>query len=251
VKSILSLIIIFLFCLFATSFSGAAVHKWVDEKGRTWLTDYPVSKAAKKRAHGTGNAAGQPRTDESAAGANPEGQQAGQQNNSGALFPFPLTEDIIKQLPGFARGDGNTSVSGNMVAMMSGIVIFVVLALYIYISLCLYLIAKKIDVPNPWLAWVPLADLWTFVASAGKEWWWLPIMAALIALSLIPYIGFIFILLNIAAAIYLWICITENVGKNKWLGLLMIVPVVNLIFPAILAFSKHENYPSEMTINQN
>ena len=246
-KALLSLIIIFLFCLF-TSSSSAAVHKWVDEKGRTWITDYPVSKAAKKQAQGTGNSAGKARTGESSSGANPEGEQAGQQKDGGRFFPLP--EDIIKKIPGFPQGGGIPVAPWNMLVMMSGIVIFVALAIYIYFSLCLYLIAKKTDVPNPWLAWVPLADIWIFVAAAGKEWWWLAIMAALIALSLIPYIGVIFILLNIAAAIYLWICITENVGKNKWLGLLMIVPVVNLIFPAILAFSKHDNYPSDMTVNQ-
>jgi hypothetical protein len=99
------------------------------------------------------------------------------------------------------------------------------------------------------MAWIPLVNLWTFVAAAGREWWWLAIIAALGALSLISGVGIIFGLLNLAAIIYLWICITENVGKNKWLGLLMLVPIVNLIFPAILAFSKQKNYssPSDMT----
>jgi hypothetical protein len=35
-------------------------------------------------------------------------------------------------------------------------------------------------------------------------------------------------------------CICENLGRNKWLGLLILVPIVSLILPGILAFSKNE-----------
>jgi hypothetical protein len=132
---------------------------------------------------------------------------------------------------------------GNIAAMLSGVVLLIGLAVYIFVALCLYLIAKKTGVPHPWMAWIPVVNLWTFVAAAGREWWWLAIIACLSVLSLMPGIGIIFSLLSMAAIIYLWICITENLGKNKWLGLLMLVPIVNLIFPAILAFSKQEDYP--------
>ena len=36
-------------------------------------------------------------------------------------------------------------------------------------------------------------------------------------------------------------CISENLGKDKWLGLLMLVPIANLIYLGILAFSKQDS----------
>jgi hypothetical protein len=108
-----------------------------------------------------------------------------------------------------------------------GIMIYLIaFTLYIFTSLCLFLIAKKLNVPAPWTAWIPIIQVWTFVASAGKAWWW-------ILLLLVPIV-------NTIVGIYLWICITENLGRNKWLGLLMLLPVINLVLLGILAFSKTE-----------
>lgn len=99
-----------------------------------------------------------------------------------------------------------------------------VIAFYIYFSLCLFSIANKLNVPSPWIAWIPIVSIWTIVSAAGKPWWW-------ILLLFVPII-------NIFIGIYLWICITENLGKNKLLGLLMLVPILNLIFLGFLAFSR-------------
>lgn len=116
---------------------------------------------------------------------------------------------------------------GLLLGLMAGfgmIMLVIVLALYIFCSLCLFLIAKKLNVSAPWTAWVPLVNLWTVVTAAGKPWWW-------ILLMFIPIIGpFI--------GVYLWICITENLGRNKWLGLLLLVPIAGFVWMGILAFSK-------------
>lgn len=114
-------------------------------------------------------------------------------------------------------------------ALMAGLgmVFLTVLAvLYIYGSLCLYLIAKKLDVQAAWTAWVPIVQVWAFLGSAGKSLVW-------VLLLLVP-------LVNAIVGAYLWMCITENLGKNKWLGLLMLVPIANLVFLGILAFSARE-----------
>lgn len=97
---------------------------------------------------------------------------------------------------------------------------------YLYFSLCFFLMAKKLDIPAPWLAFIPIVQIWTFVAVAGKPWWW-------ILLLFIPIVGAIL-------GIYLWMCISENMGKNKWLGLLILVPIINFILPGYLAFSRSE-----------
>jgi len=45
-------------------------------------------------------------------------------------------------------------------------------------------------------------------------------------------------LLVLAFWAYLWIRITGKTGNNQWLGLLMIIPIVNLVFMIWLAFSE-------------
>ena len=106
--------------------------------------------------------------------------------------------------------------------------IFLVLAaaLYVYFSLCLFLIAKKLNVQAPWTAWIPLINIWTLLQAAGKPCWW-------VLLFFIPFVSIIVIA-------YVWMCIVENLGRNKWLGLLMLVPIVNLVYMCVLAFSKQE-----------
>lgn len=96
--------------------------------------------------------------------------------------------------------------------------------LYLFFAFCLFKIGKKLDVEMAWLAFIPIVQVWVFVASAGKPWWW-------ILLLFIPVI-------NLIIGIYLWMCIAENLGKSKWLGILMILPLINLVMLAVFAFSK-------------
>jgi len=98
--------------------------------------------------------------------------------------------------------------------------------LYFFFAFCMFKIGKKLNVEMPWLAFIPIVQIWVFVASAGKPWWW-------ILLLFVPIVNFFI-------GIYLWMCIAENLGKSKWLGLLMLVPVVNLVMLVIFAFSTGE-----------
>ena len=130
--------------------------------------------------------------------------------------PFSMSKAVIPDI-----------ASGGLMALFAGLGAFLlVLALlpYLFFCWCLYLIAKKLYVPSPWTAWVPFVQVWTIVISAGKPWWW-------ILFLLVP-------LVNIFVSTYLWMSITENLGRNKWLALLMLLPVINFIFLGILAFSK-------------
>jgi hypothetical protein len=132
--------------------------------------------------------------------------------------PFPVPR---KSMRGFPLG-----VPMGLLAGFGIIMILLEIAFYIYFCLCLFFIAKKLNVSAPWTAWIPIIQIWTVVASAGKPWWW-------ILLLLVPIV-------NIFIGIYLWVLITENLGRNKWLGLLMLVPIVNFVFLGVLAFSKTE-----------
>jgi hypothetical protein len=110
----------------------------------------------------------------------------------------------------------------------AGILVTVVglfIAFSLYYSLCLYKIAGKLDVEGAWAAWVPVVHYyWPVVGAAAKPAWW-------IVLLFIPVANFFI-------GIYLWICISENLGRNRWMGLLMLVPLVNLVYLGMLAFSK-------------
>jgi len=132
--------------------------------------------------------------------------------------PFPVPR---KGMRGFPLG-----IPMGLLAGFGIIMILLEIAFYIYFCLCLFFIAKKLNVPAPWTAWIPIIQIWTIVASANKPWWW-------ILLLLVPIV-------NIFIGIYLWVLITENLGRNKWLGLLMLVPIVNFVFLGVLAFSKTE-----------
>jgi hypothetical protein len=98
------------------------------------------------------------------------------------------------------------------------------LIVYIWMAICLMTIAKKTNTPNPWLAWIPFANLYLMCKIAGRPGWWL-------ILLLIPFV-------NIVIGIIVWMGIAKARGKPDWIGILMIIPFVNLIIPGYLAFSE-------------
>jgi hypothetical protein len=104
------------------------------------------------------------------------------------------------------------------------------LVLYIIYALPLFVIARKSQHPMAWLAFVPLADLWLMCDMADKEIWWI-----LVAL-LVPFVGWV--LFNIVV----WTAIAENTNKPSWLGILMVIPVVNLFVGYYLAFYDSERF---------
>ncbi len=68
----------------------------------------------------------------------------------------------------------------------------------------------------------PLLNAVLMLDIAGKDLWW-------ILLMLIPCV-------NIVIFVIVWMGIAEAMNKPNWLGVLMLVPVVNWILPFYLAF---------------
>ncbi|MBW2970864.1 hypothetical protein KY320_01755, partial [Candidatus Woesearchaeota archaeon] len=95
--------------------------------------------------------------------------------------------------------------------------------IYVYMAFALQTIAKKTNTENPWLAWIPIANLVLMTQIAGLHW-------ATIFLMLIPFV-------NIAVIIWWWWKIAEARNKPGWMALLFLVPIANLIVPGILAWS--------------
>lgn len=136
------------------------------------------------------------------------------------MAPIPMPKQALP--PGELVGI--PMMLGGLFAGFALVFLGISLAVYLFFSYCLYRIAVKLDCPAAWTAWVPILNLWPQVGSAGKPWWW-------ILLLFVPLVGFFI-------WVYLWMCIVENLGRNKWLGLLMLVPLVNMIYMAVLAFSR-------------
>lgn len=119
------------------------------------------------------------------------------------------------------------NISGGMLAMLGSFFLFFLFALfavYAFIAVCLQLIAKKTRTENGWLAWIPLANLFLIANISRKSVWWA-------LLCFVPVV-------NIVAFLVLAIGIAEARGKENWLGILMILPGVNLAVLGYLAFSK-------------
>lgn len=118
------------------------------------------------------------------------------------------------------------------------------LAVYIYLAYCLMVIAGKLDVPNGWLAFIPVANVYLMCKIVGISGWYLllafaPIVGAFLiplnaTLGLIVYAaGFLVVLVFY---VYLWWKIAEQRLRPGWYGILMLVPIANLIVPGVLAF---------------
>jgi hypothetical protein len=95
---------------------------------------------------------------------------------------------------------------------------------YVYGALCLHKIANKTITKYGWLAWIPLANLFLMLMIARR-----PLLWSL--LFFVPLVNFIFLII-------LWMEIAKLRNKPAWLGVLMILPFVNLVILGYLAFSK-------------
>ena len=113
-----------------------------------------------------------------------------------------------------------------MIDYSSGIFIgyiIIWIAAYVWAALCLHIMANKTNTPNPWLAWIPIANIYLMCKVGSKPGWWT-------ILAFIP-------LVNIVIGIIVWMAIANARNRPSWLGILMIIPIVNVIILGILAFS--------------
>ena len=128
---------------------------------------------------------------------------------------------------------GEVAGAGLLAMLGAFFLVFVLIfiAFYVYMALALMTIAKKTNTKNAWLAWIPIANVYLMLKIAKLSGWW--IFAILVAV--IPFIGSLAVA---AGMIYVWWRIAIARGKPGWWGILMIVPIANLIIPGLLAWSK-------------
>jgi hypothetical protein len=104
-------------------------------------------------------------------------------------------------------------------------------ATYVLAAFCLQTIANKTGTAHGWYAWIPVMNLILLCDIAGKPRWWV----LLFLLSVIPIIGALAVLV---ISVILMMAVCEKRGKAKWLGILAVLPLVNLFVLAYLAFSE-------------
>ena len=79
--------------------------------------------------------------------------------------------------------------------------------------------------------------------NTGDEWWaWIPILNLFYTARLAgkdTWMGILLLVpfVNLLVMLWFWWCISENRGKPGWIGLLLLVPCVNIFVPGYLAFS--------------
>ena len=111
-------------------------------------------------------------------------------------------------------------VIGSLIAIGVLFAITIFIGVYVYFALAWQTIARKLKYKNPWLAWIPFANLAMMLSLGGFHWQW-------IFLILIPILGWIplFVLLVIAT----W-RIFEKRKYPGWFSLSMIIPKIGSVF---------------------
>jgi len=125
---------------------------------------------------------------------------------------------------------------GSFITLFAGALVFVLiigLAIYVFVAIALMTIAIKTSTPLAWLAWIPLANIYLMTQIAGLSGWW----TLAILLPIIPFIGQIAL---IVIMVWWWWKIAEKRGFPGWLGILTIIPLVNLIIMGVLAWAEHK-----------
>lgn len=119
-----------------------------------------------------------------------------------------------------------------LVGAIVAIIIFV--GAYIYFALALSTIAKKRSYARPWLAWIPIANLFLFPILTGKKWIWG-------LLFFVPVVNVIFLV------ICLWKMLERKGHDGKWSLVLLgglsakpscVVLVSFLVILGVLAWKK-------------
>jgi len=111
------------------------------------------------------------------------------------------------------------------------IALVIALIFYVYNALVLVAIAKKTNTQNPWLAWIPFANLYLMTQIAKVPWW----TFLVVFLSWIPFVGALAVL---AVVTWWWWKISEARQRPGWWALLMLIPGVNLVMMGLLAWTE-------------
>ncbi len=97
-----------------------------------------------------------------------------------------------------------------------------VLVLFVYAGASIQELAKDAKTENVWLSWVPIIQFFYCISIVKKPGFWY-------LLYLVPGVNLVFLALT-------WMELAKFRNVNKWAGLLILVPGVQILLPGYLAF---------------
>lgn len=108
---------------------------------------------------------------------------------------------------------------------------------HLYYALCLFIFSQKAGVKTAWLSWIPLVNVFPLLATAGRPWWWiLPLLGLMTVFVPLMSTNLYAVLclavlfaIDLVLFVVIWISVCRNLWIQKWLGLLVKVPVAQLI----------------------
>lgn len=139
---------------------------------------------------------------------------------------------------------------GQFIAAFTGIIVafaffsFIIgIGIYIYVALAYMRIAQKLNVKNPWLVWIPIANMYIMAEMAQMPTW--PVFLAIGLI--IPFVNFFAaVALSIFSIVWNW-KIFERMGRPGWWILLSFIPAIGpiliMVFLGMMAWGKDKNSP--------
>jgi hypothetical protein len=107
-------------------------------------------------------------------------------------------------------------------AYFPALLIGIIIGFYVLICYPCMMIARKLGLAG-WMAWVPIVQIFLLFQMAGRPLWGVLLLFIHVSNLLVPII--------------LWVDIAKRFNRPFFLGILMIVPVLNLAIPWYIAFS--------------
>jgi hypothetical protein len=142
-----------------------------------------------------------------------------------AQLDVPQIKDLRQQVeqkwreqPG-ARLSAIGLVGPGLILALAG----VLLLLYLFHCYCCMLICRKTGNPTGILVWLPVLQLFPLLRAASMSGWW--------------FLAYFVPVLNLVAQILWSLNIAKARGKSVWIGILLLLPVINLFAFLHLAFS--------------
>jgi len=109
----------------------------------------------------------------------------------------------------------------------AGAILMVVGAVVSVVSVwAFFRISKKLGGMSPWMQFVPIANMFYYFQLTGLSWKFLLLLLVIMVLGAVS--GWLSLLGTMVFFGWCQMLVAERCGQNKWFGLLLFVPIVNL-----------------------
>jgi hypothetical protein len=209
------------------------LYKWIDLDGQEHITDYPPPESEKKP--GT-----EVTVDET-----PKRLALDKRTFQRGISSLDhrlkrIRSQVAAQIKKFVTGVTTERSPYSMLFLG------LILMIHFYFAVCLFIFSQKIGVKTSWLAWIPIFNILPLLATAGRPWWWAVLLLGPLAVF-VPLVNTnlyavlclaVLFAIDLVLFVVIWTNVCRNLWIQKWLGLLILVPIAQLILIGHLAFKK-------------